>query len=63
VSKSSIGAKIESNPLLEKDPEGLSGYALSAYRELKEGAMSDDEDAETALEALKLLTAFAGGNK
>lgn len=63
VSKSSIGAKIESNPLLEKDPEGLSGYALSAYRELKESAMSDDEDAETALEALKLLTAFAGGNK
>ena len=63
VSKSSIGAKIESNPLLEQDPEGLSGYALSAYRELKERAMSDDSDSETALEALKLLTAFAGGNK
>jgi len=62
VSKSSSGAKIESNPLLEKDPEGLSGYALRAYLELKESAMSDDADAETALEALKLLTAFAGGN-
>jgi DNA repair exonuclease SbcCD nuclease subunit len=63
VSKSSKGATIESDPLNEKAPTGLSGYALSAYEELKESAMADDEDSEIALEALKLLTEFAGGNK
>ena len=63
VSKSSKGHSIESDPLNEKAPAGLSGYALSAYEELKEAAMSDDEEAEIALEALKLLTEFAGGNK
>ena len=63
VSKSSVGARIESDPLNEKAPSGLSGYALDAYEELKELAMSDDEDADIALEALKLLTEFAGGNK
>ena len=63
VSKSSKGASIESDPLNEKAPAGLSGYALNAYEELKEIAMSDDEDSEIALEALKLLTEFAGGNK
>jgi DNA repair exonuclease SbcCD nuclease subunit len=63
VSKSSKGATIESDPLNEKTPAGLSGYALSAYEELKESAIADDEDSEIALEALKLLTEFAGGNK
>lgn len=63
VSKSSIGARIESDPLNEKAPAGLSGYALSAYEELKALATSDDEEADIALEALKLLTEFAGGNK
>jgi DNA repair exonuclease SbcCD nuclease subunit len=63
VSKSSKGHGIESDPLNEKAPAGLSGYALTAYEELKESAMSEDEDAEIALEALKLLTEFAGGNK
>jgi DNA repair exonuclease SbcCD nuclease subunit len=63
VSKSSKGATIESDPLNEKAPAGLSGYALSAYEELKESAIADDEDSEIALEALKLLTEFAGGNK
>lgn len=63
VSKSSTGARIESDPLKEQAPAGLSGYALSAYEELKEMAISDHEDAEIALEALKLLTEFAGGNK
>jgi DNA repair exonuclease SbcCD nuclease subunit len=63
VSKSSKGATIESDPLNEKTPAGLSGYALSAYEELKESAMAEDEDSEIALEALKLLTEFAGGNK
>jgi DNA repair exonuclease SbcCD nuclease subunit len=63
VSKSSIGARIESDPLSEKAPAGLSSYALSAYEELKELAMSDEDEAEIALEALKLLTEFAGGNK
>ena len=63
VSDSSIGARIESNPLVEKAPAGLSGYALSAYNELKKLAMSDDDEAEIALEALKLLTQFSGGNK
>lgn len=63
VSKSSTGARIESDPLNEKAPAGLSGYALSAYEELKEAAKSDDDEAEIALEALKLLTEFAGGNK
>ena len=63
VSKSSIGARIESDPLNEKAPAGLSSYALSAYEELKELAMSDEEESEIALEALKLLTEFAGGNK
>ena len=63
VSKSSIGARIESDPRNEKAPAGLSSYALSAYEELKELAMSDEEESEIALEALKLLTEFAGGNK
>jgi DNA repair exonuclease SbcCD nuclease subunit len=63
VSKSSKGHSIESDPLNEKAPAGLSGYALTAYDELKASAMSQDEDAEIALEALKLLTEFAGGNK
>jgi DNA repair exonuclease SbcCD nuclease subunit len=63
VSKSSKGATIESDPLNEKAPAGLSGYALNAYEELKESAMAEDEDSEIALEALKLLTEFAGGNK
>jgi DNA repair exonuclease SbcCD nuclease subunit len=63
VSESSIGTKVESDPLKERAPEGLSGYALDAYQDLKERAMSDAEDGEIALEALKLLTAFAGGNK
>ena len=63
VSESSKGHSIESDPLNEKAPAGLSGYALSAYETLKESAMSDDDDAEIALEALKLLTEFAGGNK
>jgi len=63
VSKSSKGSTIESDPLNEKTPVGLSGYALSAYEELKESAMAEDEDSEIALEALKLLTEFAGGNK
>ena len=63
VSKSSKGATIESDPLNEKAPAGLSGYALSAYEELKESAIAEDEDSEIALEALKLLTEFAGGNK
>jgi DNA repair exonuclease SbcCD nuclease subunit len=63
VSKSSTGARIESDPINEKAPAGLSGYALSAYEELKEAAISDDDEAEIALEALKLLTEFAGGNK
>jgi DNA repair exonuclease SbcCD nuclease subunit len=63
VSKSSKGARIESDPLNEKAPAGLSGYALSAYEELKESAIADDDDSEIALEALKLLTEFAGGNK
>jgi len=63
VSKSSKGARIESNPLNEKAPAGLSGYALSAYEELKASARAEDEDSEIALEALKLLTEFAGGNK
>ena len=63
VSKSSKGATIESNPLNEKAPAGLSGYALSAYEELKESAKAEVEDSEIALEALKLLTEFAGGNK
>jgi DNA repair exonuclease SbcCD nuclease subunit len=63
VSKSSKGHSIESDPLNEKAPAGLSGYALTAYEELKESAISEDDDAEIALEALKLLTEFAGGNK
>jgi DNA repair exonuclease SbcCD nuclease subunit len=63
VSKSSKGPTIESDPLNEKAPSGLSGYALNAYEELKESAMAEDEDSEIALEALKLLTEFAGGNK
>jgi DNA repair exonuclease SbcCD nuclease subunit len=63
VSKSSKGATIESDPLNEKAPAGLSGYALNAYEELKESAMAEDEDSEIALEALKLLTEFAGGYK
>jgi len=63
VSDSSKGHSIESDPLNEKAPAGLSGYALSAYEELKEIAKSDDDGAEVALEALKLLTEFAGGNK
>lgn len=63
VSKSSKGHKVESDPLNEKAPAGLSGYALSAYEDLKERAQSDDDEAEIALEALKLLTEFAGGNK
>ena len=63
VSKSSKGHSIESDPLNEKAPAGLSSYALTAYEELKETAMSEDDDAEIALEALKLLTEFAGGNK
>ena len=63
VSDSSKGHSIESDPLNEKAPAGLSGYALSAYEELKEAAKSDDDEAEIALEALKLLTEFAGGNK
>ena len=63
VSKSSKGATIESDPLNEKAPAGLSGYALSAYEELKESAMAEDEESEIALEALKLLTEFSGGNK
>jgi hypothetical protein len=63
VSKSSTGARIESDPINEKAPAGLSGYALSAYEELKKAAISDDDEAEIALEALKLLTEFAGGNK
>jgi DNA repair exonuclease SbcCD nuclease subunit len=63
VSKSSKGHSIESDPLNEKAPAGLSGYALSAYEELKKAAISDDDEAEIALEALKLLTEFAGGNK
>lgn len=63
VSKSSVGARIESDPLNEKVPNGLSGYALSAYEQLKKQAMSEDEDADVALEALKLLTEFLGGNK
>ena len=63
VSKSSKGHSIESDPLNEKAPAGLSGYALSAYEELKESAISEDDDADIALEALKLLTEFAGGNK
>jgi hypothetical protein len=63
VSKSSIGARIESDPRNEKAPAGLSSYALSAYEELNELAMSDEEESEIALEALKLLTEFAGGNK
>jgi DNA repair exonuclease SbcCD nuclease subunit len=63
VSKSSKGHSVESDPLNEKAPAGLSGYALTAYEELKASAMSQDEDAEIALEALKLLTEFVGGNK
>jgi DNA repair exonuclease SbcCD nuclease subunit len=63
VSKSSKGHRTESDPLNEKAPAGLSGYALSAYEELKKLAVSDDDEAEIALEALKLLTEFAGGNK
>jgi DNA repair exonuclease SbcCD nuclease subunit len=63
VSKSSKGHSVESDPLNEKAPAGLSGYALSAYEELKEFAQSNDKDAEIALEALKLLTEFSGGNK
>jgi DNA repair exonuclease SbcCD nuclease subunit len=63
VSKSSKGHSVESDPLNEKAPAGLSGYALTAYEELKASAMSQDEDAKIALEALKLLTEFAGGNK
>ncbi len=63
VSDSSKGHSIESDPLNEKAPAGLSGYALSAYEELKELAKSDEDEAEIALEALKLLTEFAGGNK
>jgi DNA repair exonuclease SbcCD nuclease subunit len=62
-SDSSLGARREVNPLTEKVPTGLSGYALSAYLDLKERAMNDDEESEIALEALKLLTEFAGGNK
>ena len=62
VSESSIGAGLESDPRAEKVPEGLNGYALSAYAELKELAMSDGQEAETALEALKLLTRFVRGN-
>ena len=63
VSKSSVGVRIESDPLNEKAPADLSGYALSAYEELKELAKDECEDSEIALEALKLLTEFAGGNK
>ena len=63
VSKSSKGHSVESDPLNEKAPAGLSGYALSAYEELKESAMGGDEESEIALEALKLLTEFAGDNK
>ena len=63
VSESSNGARIESDPLKEKAPGALSGYALAAYQELKDRAMSDEKDSHVALEALKLLTAFAGGNK
>ena len=63
VSKSSKGATKESDPLNERTPAGLSGYALSAYEELKEFAIAEDEDSEIALEALKLLTEFAGGIK
>jgi len=63
VSDSSKGHSIESDPLNEKAPAGLSGYALSAYEELKESAKGDDQEAEIALEALKLLTEFSGGNK
>jgi len=63
VSKSSKGATKESDPLNEKAPAGLSGYASNAYEELKEMAMGQDEDSEIALEALKLLTEFAGGNQ
>jgi DNA repair exonuclease SbcCD nuclease subunit len=63
VSESSIGAKSESDPLNDKAPSGLSGYARNAYEDLKERAMSDADEAKIALEALKLLTEFAGGNK
>jgi DNA repair exonuclease SbcCD nuclease subunit len=62
-SDSSLGARREVNPLTEKVPTGLSGYALSAYQDLKGRAMKDDEESEIALAALKLLTEFAGGNK
>jgi DNA repair exonuclease SbcCD nuclease subunit len=62
-SDSSLGARREVNPLTEKVPAGLSGYALSAYQDLKGRAMKDDEESEIALAALKLLTEFAGGNK
>jgi DNA repair exonuclease SbcCD nuclease subunit len=63
VSDSSTGGRIEVDPLNEKAPEGLTGYALAAYEELKERALGNDKDADVALEALKLLTEFAGGNK
>ena len=62
-SDSSLGARREVNPLTEKVPTGLSGYALSAYMDLKERAMKDDEESEIALKALTLLIEFAGGNK
>jgi DNA repair exonuclease SbcCD nuclease subunit len=62
-SDSSLGARREVNPLTEKVPTGLSGYALSAYQDLKVRAMKDDEESEIALAALKLLTEFSGGNK
>ena len=63
VSDSSKGASIQSDPLNEKPPAGLSGYALKANEDLKEKAISDDKDSDIALEALKLLTEFAGGSK
>ncbi len=62
-SDSSVGARREIDPLTEKVPAGLSGYALTAYQDLKERAMRDDDEAKISLEALKLLTEFAGGNK
>jgi len=62
-SDSSLGASREINPLTDSIPSGLSGYALNAYEELKLLAMSDDEQAEIAMEALKLLSEFVGGNK
>jgi DNA repair exonuclease SbcCD nuclease subunit len=63
VSQSSNGARYQVDPTKEHAPEGLTSYALEAYNELKERAQSGGNEAQVALEALKLLVDLAGRNK